>query len=102
MSPLPISQTGPQVSDEEAFKHISTIDKNEDLVSFIKGYLANNRHRVKEEEQTSAQVFREGTNWLSANIDYNMVMMSWCGGASDNTEAGINIYLNKLNELKLL
>jgi arylsulfatase A-like enzyme len=74
-------KTGPPVSDEEALKHISTIDKNEDLVSFIKGYLVNNLHRVKEEEQTSAQVFREGANWLSANIDAEnlfMVLDSFC------------------------
>jgi len=32
--------------------------------------------------------------------NYNVAMMSWCGGASDNTEAGINIYLNKMNELE--
>ena len=39
-------------------------------------------------------------SWLDGHVDYNMVMMSWCGGASDNTEAGINIYLNKMNELE--
>jgi hypothetical protein len=30
----------------------------------------------------------------------NLVMWSWCGGVSDNTEAGINIYLNAMNQLE--
>lgn len=38
--------------------------------------------------------------FLDANPDYNMVMFSWCGGCSDNTEEGINIYLNKMSELE--
>ncbi|MHA1585517.1 MAG: hypothetical protein ACTSVU_04605 [Promethearchaeota archaeon] len=33
--------------------------------------------------------------------DVNVVMWSWCGGVSDNTEAGINIYLNAMNQLEL-
>ncbi len=32
--------------------------------------------------------------------DINMVMWSWCGGCSDNTEEGINIYLNAVNQLE--
>ncbi|MCK4416859.1 MAG: Ig-like domain-containing protein [Candidatus Latescibacteria bacterium] len=39
-------------------------------------------------------------NWLDAHPDYNMVMWSWCGGCSDNTEEGINIYLAKMEELE--
>ncbi|MBU0984423.1 MAG: T9SS type A sorting domain-containing protein [candidate division Zixibacteria bacterium] len=39
-------------------------------------------------------------SWLAGHPDYNMVMMSWCGGVSDNTEAGINTYLNKMDELE--
>jgi hypothetical protein len=35
-----------------------------------------------------------------ANADVNVIIWSWCGGVSDNTEAGINIYLNKMNELE--
>ena len=31
----------------------------------------------------------------------NFIMWSWCGGVSDNTEAGINIYLNAMNQLEL-
>jgi len=38
--------------------------------------------------------------WLDSHGEYNMAMMSWCGGASDNNEAGIDIYLNKMNELE--
>jgi hypothetical protein len=30
----------------------------------------------------------------------NMVMWSWCGGVSGNDEAGINIYLNAMNQLE--
>ncbi|UYP47463.1 hypothetical protein NEF87_003748 [Candidatus Lokiarchaeum ossiferum] len=36
----------------------------------------------------------------SANSDVNVVMWSWCGGVSDNTEEGINIYLNEMNTLE--
>lgn len=32
--------------------------------------------------------------------DRNLVMWSWCGGVSDNTESGINIYLNAMNQLE--
>ena len=35
-----------------------------------------------------------------AGCDRNVVMWSWCGGCSDNTEEGINIYLNKMTELE--
>ncbi len=33
--------------------------------------------------------------------DINLVMWSWCGGVSDNSEEGINTYLNKMSELEL-
>ncbi len=33
--------------------------------------------------------------------DRNVVMWSWCGGCSDNTVAGINIYLDAMNQLEL-
>jgi len=39
-------------------------------------------------------------SWLDAHPEYNMVMWSWCGGCSDNTEEGINIYLNAMNQLE--
>ncbi len=32
--------------------------------------------------------------------DRNVVMWSWCGGCSDNTEAGINTYLEAMNQLE--
>ena len=34
------------------------------------------------------------------NEDINVVIWSWCGGVSDNTEGGINIYLNAMNKLE--
>jgi hypothetical protein len=37
---------------------------------------------------------------LSANPDINLVMWSWCGGCSDNTEEGISIYLDAMNRLE--
>ncbi|MAT14410.1 MAG: hypothetical protein CMJ46_03980 [Planctomyces sp.] len=37
---------------------------------------------------------------LSKSCDRNMVMWSWCGGCSDNTEAGIQTYLEKMSELE--
>ena len=33
--------------------------------------------------------------------DRTMIIWSWCGGVSDNTEGGINIYLNALNQLEI-
>ncbi|WP_371803003.1 hypothetical protein [Candidatus Lokiarchaeum ossiferum] len=36
----------------------------------------------------------------SENSDVNVVMWSWCGGVSDNTEEGINIYLNEMDSLE--
>jgi len=33
--------------------------------------------------------------------DRNLVMWSWCGGCSDNTYEGINIYLEAMNQLEL-
>ncbi len=32
--------------------------------------------------------------------DRNVVMWSWCGGCSDNTQQGINTYLNAMNQLE--
>jgi len=39
-------------------------------------------------------------NYLNSHPDCNVVMWSWCGGCSDNTEEGINIYLNAMNGLE--
>jgi len=39
-------------------------------------------------------------NWLDSHPAYNLVMWSWCGGCSDNTEEGINIYLNAMSQLE--
>jgi len=33
----------------------------------------------------------------SSNNNVNVVIWSWCGGVSDNTEADIQIYLDKMN-----
>jgi len=48
------------------------------------------------------------TTWVAvtrARLDQpgntvNLVMWSWCGGCSDNTEAGINIYLDAMDRLE--
>ena len=40
-------------------------------------------------------------DWLNAHPDYNIVMWSWCGGVSSNTEEGINTYLNAMNQLEI-
>ena len=39
-------------------------------------------------------------SWLDAHPECNMVMWSWCGGASDNTEAGIDAYLLAMTGLE--
>ncbi|MCK4547314.1 MAG: T9SS type A sorting domain-containing protein [Candidatus Eisenbacteria sp.] len=41
------------------------------------------------------------TNYLDSHPECNVVMWSWCGGCSDNTEAGINTYLDAMNQLEL-
>ncbi|MGD2248107.1 MAG: hypothetical protein PVF58_06845 [Candidatus Methanofastidiosia archaeon] len=38
--------------------------------------------------------------YLDNHPDCNVVMMSWCGGCSDNTRQGINTYLNTFNQLE--
>jgi len=38
--------------------------------------------------------------YLDAHHECNVAMFSWCGGASDNTEEGINTYLNKMVQLE--
>ncbi|MCB9784087.1 MAG: hypothetical protein H6751_14075 [Candidatus Omnitrophica bacterium] len=40
------------------------------------------------------------TQLNSPGNDRNMVMWSWCGGVYDNTEPGINAYLNAMNQLE--
>lgn len=40
-------------------------------------------------------------SWLDNHPDYNVVMWSWCGGVSDNSEEGINIYLDAMSQLEL-
>ena len=49
-------------------------------------------------DTTWAQTTRNVINNGGYNI--NVVMWSWCGGCSDNTEEGINTYLNKMTELE--
>ena len=44
------------------------------------------------------QLTRQQLN--SPGNDRNVVIWSWCGGVSDNTVAGINIYLNAMNQLE--
>ncbi|MBD3257972.1 hypothetical protein GF377_06030 [candidate division GN15 bacterium] len=39
-------------------------------------------------------------SYLNSHPDCNMVVWSWCGGCSDNTEAGINIYLDAMGALE--
>ncbi len=39
-------------------------------------------------------------DYLDAHPDCNVVMWSWCGGCSDNTEAGINTYLDAMDQLE--
>ena len=48
-------------------------------------------------------VWEQSTRALldTPGCDRNMIMWSWCGGVSHNTEEGINIYLNAMNQLEL-
>ena len=41
------------------------------------------------------------TQLNSPSNDRNFVMWSWCGGVYDNTEAGIQIYLDAMNQLEI-
>lgn len=38
--------------------------------------------------------------YLDAHPETNVVMWSWCGGVSGNTEEGINTYLSAMNQLE--
>jgi hypothetical protein len=51
-----------------------------------------------EGDLTWVDITRDRLNEAGNNI--NIVMWSWCGGVSDNTEAGINAYLNAMNQLE--
>ena len=49
----------------------------------------------------TAWAARTRTYLNAANhADVNVIMWSWCGGMSDNTQAGVQIYLDKMNELE--
>jgi len=39
-------------------------------------------------------------NYLNAHPEIDVVMWSWCWGVSDNTEWGINVYLDAMNQLE--
>jgi hypothetical protein len=61
------------------------------------------------QERTDLDLGHSGdTAWATATRevldasgnDRNVVIWSWCGGVSDNTEEGINIYLSKMTELE--
>ena len=60
---------------------------------FVSGDLGHNG------DTTWAQNTRPYLN-NSANADVNVVIWSWCGGVSDNTQTGIQTYLDKMNELE--
>ncbi len=51
---------------------------------------------------TGDLAWRDATLNLIANPDFdrNVIIWSWCGGCSDNTEEGINAYLNAMNTLE--
>jgi hypothetical protein len=51
------------------------------------------RGSLKWMEKTKAQLNRPDNK-------VNVVLWSWCGGCSDNTEDGINIYLNAMSRLE--
>jgi len=39
-------------------------------------------------------------SWLNTHPECNLVVWSWCSGASDNTVEGINVYLNAMSALE--
>ncbi len=43
---------------------------------------------------------RETLDAMSESERYNVVVWSWCAGVSDNTAAGIDIYLNAMKQLE--
>ncbi|MGA1842440.1 MAG: DNRLRE domain-containing protein [bacterium] len=60
-------------------------------------------------ERTDMDLGHEGDlAWRDATVtqlnmatnDRNVVIWSWCGGVSDNTESGINTYLQAMNQLE--
>ncbi len=60
---------------------------------FVSGDLGHNGDLAWE---SSTRTYLDDGN----HNDVNVVIWSWCGGVSDNTEEGINIYLNAMNQLE--
>ncbi len=61
---------------------------------------SNDRHDLGHKGDTRWAELTRAYLKRPENSHINMVMWSWCGGVSDNTEEGINIYLNTMNSLE--
>ncbi len=72
------------------------------LYSENSDYLRPSFHEVADDLGTLGDTtWVAGTrNYLNTHSEINAVMWSWCGGVSTNNTAGINVYLNKIDELE--
>jgi hypothetical protein len=66
-------------------------------------YASPTIHEISSDLGHTGSLVWEGQTrtWLGAHPETNVVMWSWCGGCSDNTVEGIDIYLNAMNQLEL-
>jgi arylsulfatase A-like enzyme len=62
-------RSGPQVSDEEVFRHLPSNQRDPGRVALFRRYLTNVAGRQSEEDYFPAQVFRGGADWLQRNQD---------------------------------
>jgi len=88
--------------------YVHTSHGSQIMTGISEVYLENNLYDPPPFHEVSDDLGHSGdTTWapgtrtyLDAHPECNMAMFSWCGGCSDNTEAGINIYLAKMEELE--
>ena len=84
--------SGMRAMNKGAFRFNSTGKDGALFYQEIGGDLGH-RGDLKWMEKTKNQLDRPGNN-------INVVLWSWCGGCSDNTEEGINSYLQAMTELE--
>ncbi|MCF6171002.1 MAG: T9SS type A sorting domain-containing protein [Bacteroidales bacterium] len=96
-------------------------NQSTDLVGYKGDYYCWNHYQYPGEGGPCIEIhdqFRPGdlghlgdTQWADYTRDYldndtvseniNVIIWSWCGGCSDNTVEGINVYLDAMNQLEL-
>jgi arylsulfatase A-like enzyme len=69
-------RSGPPVSDAEIIKHmVESPDENPGLVNFLRAYLGNNVHRLREQDYYPARLFNEASRWVWDNQDADEIFL---------------------------